>query len=134
LLPVTPVLFDIITFASAIILQCSRQQQYWILFALLGGLQEFKLEDSFLIRTLLSNPQNDSVAKDVAQKIEKFYFRDKSNSAAAFSSATDVRNNFVFCSHSIRFSMSIQLGSLTVRGKLRSTVLDSMILGGISKL
>ena len=103
-------------------------------FSFTGGLQEFKLEDSFLITTLLSDPQNKSVAKDVAQKFKKFYFRDKSNSAEVFSSGTDVRNNFLFCSHSIKFSISVQLGSFTVREKLRSTVLDNRILRGISKL
>jgi hypothetical protein len=86
-------------------------------FSFTGGLQEFKLEDSLLITTLLSDPKNKSVAKDVAQKFKKFYFRDKSNSAAVFSSGTDVRNNFLFCSHSIKFNMSIQLGSVMVKGK-----------------
>jgi hypothetical protein len=93
-----------------------------------------KLEDSFLITTLLSNPEDKSVAKDVAQKIQKFYFRDKSNSAAVFSSVTDVRNYFLFCLYIIKFSISIQLGSFMVREKLRSTVLDNRILSGISKL
>jgi hypothetical protein len=76
-----------------------------------------ELEDNFILTTLLSNPENKTVAKDVAQKIQKFYFRDKSNSAAVLSSDTNVRNNFLFCSYSIKFSMSIQLGSLTVKGK-----------------
>ena len=89
---------------------------------------DFKLEDNFFIKILLSNPEDKSVAKDVAQKIQKFYFRDKSNSAAVFSSATDVRNNFLFSSQSTKFSMSIQLGSVMVREKLRSTVLDNRIL------
>jgi hypothetical protein len=62
-----------------------------------------ELEDNFILTTLLSNPENESVAKDVAQKIQKFYFRDKSNSAAVLSSATDVRNNFLFCSHITKF-------------------------------
>ena len=78
---------------------------------------DFNLEASFIIRSLLSNPEDKSVAKDVAQKIQKFYFRDKSNSAAVFSSASDVRNNILFCSHSIKFSMSIHHGSLRVKGK-----------------
>jgi hypothetical protein len=86
-------------------------------FCFTGGLQEFKLEDSFLITTLLSDPKNKSVAKDVAQKFKKFYFRDKSNSAAVFSSGTDVRNNFLFCSRSIKFSMSVQIKSVIVKGK-----------------
>jgi hypothetical protein len=81
---------------------------------------EFKLEDSFLITTLLSDPEDKSVAKNVAQKIQKFYLTDKSSSAAVFSSATDVRNNFLFCSHSTKFSISIQLGSVIVRGKHES--------------
>jgi len=67
-------------------------------FCITGWPQESdsKLEDNFLITTLLSDPEDKSVAKDVVQKIQKFYFRDKSNSAAVFSSATDVRNNFLF--------------------------------------
>jgi len=106
------------------------------IFCITGGPQEsdFILEDSSFIRSLLYNPEDKSVAKDVAQKVQKFYFRDKSNSAAVFSSATDVRNNFLFCSHSIKFSMRIQLASLMVREKLRSPVLDNRILRGISKL
>jgi hypothetical protein len=105
-------------------------------FCITGGPQEsdFKLEDNFILTSLLFNPEDKSVAKDVAQKIQNFYFRDKSNSAAAFSSTTDVRNNFLYHSHSSKFSMSIQLGSLTVTEKLRSTVLDNRILRGISKL
>jgi len=70
----------------------------------------------------------------VAQNIQKFYFRDKSNSAAVFSSATDVRNNFLFRSHTTKFSMSTQLGSLMVREKLRSTILDNRILRGVSEV
>jgi hypothetical protein len=105
-------------------------------FCITGGLQEMDsyLENSFILKSLLSNPEDKSVAKNVTQKIQKFYFRDKSNSAAAFSSATDVRNNFLFCSHSKTFSMSIQIGSLNGKGKMRSTVLDNRILRGISKL
>jgi hypothetical protein len=98
-------------------------------FCFTGELLEFKLEESFLITTLLSNPEDKSVVKDVAQNFKKFYFRDTSNSAAVFSSGTDVRNNFLFCSHSIKFCMSVQLGSVLVREKLSSTVLDSRILG-----
>jgi len=88
-------------------------------FNITGGPQEwdFKLEDTFIIQSLLSNPEDQSIAKDVAQKILKFYFRDTSNSAAVFPSATDVRNNFLFCSRSTKFSMSIQLGSLNGKGK-----------------
>jgi len=70
----------------------------------------------------------------VAEKIQNFYFRDKSNSAAVFSSVTDVRNNFLFYSQTTKFSMSIQLGSLTVTEKRTSTVLDKRILWRISKL
>jgi len=105
-------------------------------FCITGGTQEldFKLEDNIIIKSLLSNPEEKSVAKDVAEKIQKFYFRDKSNSAAVFSSATDVRNRFLFSSHSTKFSMSIQLVSLTVTEKRRSTVLENRILWGISKL
>jgi len=106
------------------------------IFCITGETQEsdFNLEDSFLIKSLLSNPEDKSVAKDVAEKIQKFYFGDKSNSAAVFSSATDVRNNFLFRPHSTKFSMSNQLGSPTVREKLGLTVLDDRILWGISKL
>jgi hypothetical protein len=88
-------------------------------FCITGEPQEldFNLEDSFILKSLLSNPEDKSVAKDVAQKIQKFYFRDKSKSAAVFSSATDVRNNFLFCSHSTKFSIRIQLESLMVREK-----------------
>jgi len=104
------------------------------IFYITGETQEldFKLEDSILIKSLLSIPEEKSVAKDVAQKIQKYYFRDKSNSAAVFSSATDVRNNFLFSSHSTKFSMSIQLVSLTVTENRRSTVLDNRILWGKS--
>jgi hypothetical protein len=61
-----------------------------------------ELQDNFLLTTWLTNPQNQSVAEDVAKKIRKFYFRNKKNSAAIFSSATDVRNNFLFSSHSTK--------------------------------
>jgi len=63
-----------------------------------GGPQEpdFKLEDSSIIRSLLSNIGDKSVAKDVVQKIHKFYFRDKSNRAAVFSSATDMFTDLFF--------------------------------------
>jgi hypothetical protein len=133
---VTPLLSDIVTFASATNIAMVKASTTVDTFCITGGKQEsdFKLEDSFLITTLLSNTEDKSVAKNVAQKIQKFYFRDKSNSAAVFSSATDVRNNFLFCSRSTKFSMSVQLGSLMVREKLRSTVLDNWILTGISKL
>jgi hypothetical protein len=133
LLLVTPVLSDFATFASGtntVMLKATTIDT----FCFTGGPQEFKLEDSFLITTLLSNPECKSAAKDVAQKIQKFYFRDKSNNAAVFSSATDVRNNFLFCSHSTKFSISIQLGSLMAGRKLRTTVFDNRILRGISQL
>jgi hypothetical protein len=68
---------------------------------------DFKLEESFVLKSMLSNPEDKSVAKDVAQKIQKFYFRDKSNRAAIFSGVTDVRNNYPFSLYSIKFSMSI---------------------------
>jgi hypothetical protein len=132
----TPVLSDIVTLAGATNIAMVKVTTTTDTFCFTGGPQEsdFKLEDSFLITTLLSNPEDKSVAKDVAQKMQKFYFRDKSNSAAVLSSSADVRNNFLLCSHSIKFSMSIQLGSLMVKEKLRSTVLDNRILRGISKL
>jgi hypothetical protein len=96
LLLVTAVLSDIVTFASATNVAMDKATTAIDIFCITGGPQEldFKLEDSFFITTLLSNPEDKSVAKNVAQKIQKFYFRDKSNSAAFFSSATDVRNNF----------------------------------------
>jgi len=83
---------------------------------------DFNLEDTFILKPLLSNPEDKSDAKDVAQKIQKFYFGDKSNSAGVFSSATDVRNNFLFCLYSIKFSMSIQFGSVMVKGKTEINV------------
>jgi len=106
------------------------------IFCITGAPQEsdFKLEDSFIIKSLISNPEDKSFAKDVAEKIQKFYFTDKSNSAAVFSSATDVRNSFLFSSHSTKFSTSIQLVSLTVTEKRGSTVLGNRILCEISKL
>jgi len=121
LLLVTPVLSDIVIFASATNVAMVKATTKTDTFFITGGQQELdlKLEDSFLIKSLLSNPEDKSFAKDVAEKIQKFYFRDKSNSAAVFSSATDVRNNFLFSSHSTKFSMSIQLPSLTVAGKWR---------------
>jgi hypothetical protein len=113
LLLVTPVLSDIVTFAIATDIAMINTTTIGT-FCITGGPQEsdFKLEDSFLITKLLSNPQNKRVAKDVAQKIQQFYFTDKSNSAAVFSSATNVRNTFLFCSHNTKFSMSVQLGIL----------------------
>jgi len=136
LLQVTPVLSDIVTFASATNIKIVKAISKTDTFCITGGPQEsdLKLEDSFLIKSLLSNPHDKSIAKDVAEKIQKFYFRDKSNSAAVFSSATDVRNKFLYSSHCTKFSISIKLGSLTVIEKWRSTVLDSKILCGISKL
>jgi hypothetical protein len=135
-LPVTPELSDIVTFASATNIATVKATTKTDTFCITGGPQEsdVKLEDSFFIKSLLPNPEDKSVAKDVAQKIQKFYFEDKSNSASIFSSTTDVRNNFLFCSHSTKFSKSIQIVSLTVREKLGSTVLDNRILWGISKL
>jgi len=123
LLLLTPVLSDIVIFASATNIAMVKATTTIYTFFFTGGPQEsdFKLEDSFLITTLLSNPEDKSVAKDVAQKMQKFYFRDKSNSAAVLSSAIDVRNNFLFCSHSIKFSMSIHHGSLRVKGKTEIT-------------
>ena len=118
LLLVTPVLSDIVTFVNATntaMVKATTIDTFYIT----GGPQEwdFKLEDSFILQSMLSNPEDKSIAKDVAQKIQKFYFRDTSNSAAVLSSVTDVRNNFLFCSHSTKFSMSIQLGSLNGKGK-----------------
>jgi hypothetical protein len=78
-------------------------------FCFTGSPQEsdFKLENSFIFKQLFSNLEDKSAAKDVAQKIEKFYLRDRSNSAAVFSTATDVRNHSLFCSYSKKFSISI---------------------------
>jgi len=130
LLPVTPVLYDIVTFASVTSIAMVKATTTIDTICITdSGLQDF-----FILRTLLANPENESVAEDVAEKLQKFYFRDKPNSAAVFSSATDVRNNFLFSSHSTKFSMSIQLVSLTVTENRRSTVLDNRILWGISKL
>jgi len=136
LLLVTPVLSDIVTFASATNIAIVKATTKTDNFCITGGPQQsdFKLEDIFLIKALLSNPLDKAIAKDVAEKMQKFYFRDKSNGAAVFSSATDVRNNFLFSSHSTKFSISVQLGSLTVMEKWRSTVLDNRILWGIYKL
>ena len=130
------VLYNIVTFASATNIAMVKVTTTIDTFYITGGPQElhFNLEESYILKTLLSNPEDKSVAKDVAQNIQKFYFRDRSNSAAVFSSATDVRNNFLFCLYNIKFSMSIQFGSVMVREILRSTVLDSRILRGISKL
>jgi len=43
-------------------------------FCITGGPQEsdLKLEDTFIIQSLLSNPEDQSITKDVAQKIQKF--------------------------------------------------------------
>ena len=102
LLLVTPVLSDIVTFASTTYTAIVKATTETDTFCITGGPQESdsKLEDTILIKALLSNPHDKSIAKDVAEKIQKFYFRDKSNSTAVFSSATDVRNNFLFSSNS----------------------------------
>jgi len=136
LLLVVPVLSNIVIFASATNVAMIKATTKIDIFCITGGTKEsdFKLEDSFLIKSLLSNPEDKSVAKDVAEKIQNFYFRDKSNSATVFSSATDVRNNFLFSSHTTKFSMSFQIGSLTVTEKRRSMLIDNRILWGISKL
>jgi len=57
---------------------------------------DFKLEDSFLITTLISDPEDKSLAKEVAEKIEEFYFRDKSNNVAIFTSATALITDLFF--------------------------------------
>jgi hypothetical protein len=126
---VAPVLSDIVTFASAKNTAMAKATTTIDNFCITGQPQESdsKLEDNFIITTLLSNPQNKSAAKDLAQKIQKFYFEGKSSKAAVFSSATDVRNKFLFSSHNTKFRMNIQIGSLTVREKLR-TLLDNRIL------
>jgi transposase len=97
LLQVTPVLSDIVTFASATNIAIVNATTKTDTFCITGGPQQsdFKLEDSIIIQSLLSNPHDKAIAKDVAEKIQKFYFRDKSNGAAFFSSATDVMNNFL---------------------------------------
>jgi hypothetical protein len=123
----SPVLSDIVTFVSATNIAIVKATTTIDIFCITGGSQEsdFKLEDSSLITALLSNPQNKSVAIDVAQQIQKFYFTDVSNSAAVFSNATNVSYNFLFCSYSTKFS---------VREKLTAKVHDNRILRGISKL
>jgi hypothetical protein len=78
---------------------------------------DLKLEDSFLLKALLYNPEDKALAKDVAQKIQKFYLRDISNSAAVFSSAGDVRNDFVFLISDFRrnvYDICALLGCYTV--------------------
>jgi hypothetical protein len=83
-------------------------------FLITGGQKQLdaKFENSFLLKGLLYNPEDKSLAKDVAQKIQDFYFRDKSSNVALFSSAVDVRNYFIFCSYSAKIHMSIKLGLL----------------------
>jgi hypothetical protein len=133
---VTHVLSDIVTFASATNIAMVKVTTTIDNLCITDGPRESnsKLEDNFLITTLLSDPQNKTVAKDVAQKIQQFYFTNTSSSAAFFSSATDVRNNFLLSSHGTNFSMSVQLWSHMVKEKLRSMVPDNQILRGISKL
>jgi hypothetical protein len=130
LLPVTTALYNIATFDSATNIDMVKVTTKIDTICITDSV----LEDNFLLTTMLSNPENKSVAKDVAQKIQKFYFRDKSNNTAVFSSAAEVRKNFLFCSHSTKFSMSIHFGSFMVKERLRSTVQDSRILRGIYKL
>jgi hypothetical protein len=83
------VLYDTVTFASATNIPMVKVTTTTDTLCITGLPQESdsKLEDNFLITTLLSDPEDKSVAKDVAQKIQKFYFGDKSKSAAVFSSA-----------------------------------------------
>src|SRR5215510_13280918 len=92
------------------------------------GPQESELEDSYIITKLVSNRQNKTVVKDVAQKTLKFYFTNTSSSTAVFSSATDGSNKLLFRSQCAKFSVSVQLGSLTVKEILRSTVLHNRLL------
>ena len=80
-------------------------------FLITGGQKQLdsKLEDSFLLKGLLYNPEDKSLAKDIAQKIQNFYFRDKSSNVTLFSSVVDVRNYFIFCSLTSTFHLSIKL-------------------------
>lgn len=71
---------------------------------------DLKLEDSFLLKALLYNPEDKALAKDVAQKIQKFYLRDISNSAAVFSSAGDMLTDLLFLSGT---NLAVRLHSKT---------------------
>jgi hypothetical protein len=106
------VLSDILTIATAAHIIAMVKARTFDIYCITGGPKESdnKLEDSFLVKTQLSNPEDKSLAKDVAQKMQKFYFRDKSNTAAVFSSAVDVRNDFLFCSPTS--CISVKLGFL----------------------
>jgi hypothetical protein len=57
-----------------------------------------KLEESPLIKMLLENPEDKSLVKEVAQKVQKFYFGDKRITFAPDSGINDVS---VFCLHSL---------------------------------
>src|SRR5215510_13140237 len=72
-----------------ILLQWSRPLQQLILLALQMDHRN-QLEHSYIITKLVSNRQNKTVVKDVAQKTLKFYFTNTSSITAVFSSATDV--------------------------------------------
>ena len=96
LLLVTPILPDIVTFASVTIITILKATTINNTFCITGE-SDSVLQDNFVIKSLLSDPQNKTVAKDVAQKIKKFYFGDKQNSAAVFLSTADVRNSFLSC-------------------------------------
>ena len=114
LLLISPVLSDIVKFASVTNITMIKSTTKTDIFCITGGPQksDFKLEDSFIIKSLLSDPEDKSVAKDVAEKIQNFYLGEKSNSSTAFSKATEVSNNFHFSSHTTKFSMSSNLGLL----------------------
>jgi hypothetical protein len=109
LLLVTPLLSGIVTFASATDIAMIKATTTIDTFCITDGPQEsdFNLENSFLITTLLPNPEDKSAAKNVAQKIQKFYLTNTSSSVAVFSSASDVRNKLLFSSHITKFSMSV---------------------------
>jgi hypothetical protein len=95
--------------SAQLILQWSKAATTNGAFCIAGGPQESQLEDSFFILDLVSNPQNETVVKDVAADIKQFYYRDVSSSAAVFSDSADVRNNFLLCSDSTNFSISSTL-------------------------
>jgi hypothetical protein len=103
-------------------------------FCITGAPQVSALEVNSFILAFLYDPYNATVVTDVSQEIQQFYYRNISSSAAVFSDTTDVRNNFVFCSHSTHFSICFQLGCFTVREKLRSSLLGNKIMRGVSKV
>jgi uncharacterized Fe-S cluster protein YjdI len=79
-------------------------------FCITGAPQVSDLEVNPFILGFLSDPYNVTVVNDVAQQVQQFYYSNISSSAAVFYDSTDVRNSFVFCSHSTNCSICFQLG------------------------